>query len=64
MVSVVVRTHFNFFSHENFSNKSLQHHLNVMTELVTRDKNRPAVILWSVANEPASDKSVAAPYFK
>ena len=53
-----------FFSDENFSNRSLLHHLNVMTELVTRDKNRPAVIIWSVANEPSSNKDIAGPYFK
>jgi len=49
---------------ENFSNKSLEHHLSVMKELVRRDKNRPAVVMWSVANEPASDLSIADPYFK
>ncbi|XP_064612321.1 beta-glucuronidase-like isoform X2 [Liolophura sinensis] len=49
---------------DNFSNASLAHHLEVMEELVRRDKNRPAVIIWSVANEPASNKPIAGPYFK
>ncbi|XP_077995272.1 beta-glucuronidase-like [Glandiceps talaboti] len=49
---------------ENFSNKSLTHHLEVMDELVRRDKNRPAVIMWSVANEPNSAASQAEAYFK
>ncbi|KAI0212759.1 Beta-glucuronidase [Lamellibrachia satsuma] len=49
---------------ENFGNQSLQHHLAVMKELVQRDKNRPSVIMWSVANEPASNKPLAQHYFK
>jgi len=51
-------------SDENFSNISLTHHLEVMEELVRRDKNRPSAIIWSVANEPASSKAVAEAYFK
>ena len=35
-----------------------------MTELVSRDKNRPSVIAWSVANEPKSDTDYAADYFQ
>ena len=45
-------------------NKTLQHHLEVMSELVQRDKNRPAVIMWSLANEPQTDLDVSGPYFK
>ncbi|XP_053130817.1 beta-glucuronidase [Hemicordylus capensis] len=48
----------------NFGNKSLQHHLVVMEELIRRDKNRPSVVMWSVANEPASELALAAYYFK
>jgi len=35
-----------------------------MEELIRRDKNRPSVVMWSVANEPASDLPPAAYYFK
>ena len=49
---------------ENFRNDTLQHHLDVMAELVRRDKNRPSVVMWSVANEPASDAAAAEDYFK
>ncbi|XP_066298840.1 beta-glucuronidase-like isoform X2 [Branchiostoma lanceolatum] len=49
---------------ENFSNKTLAHHKDVMTELVRRDKNRPSVVMWSVANEPASQLPEAEYYFK
>ncbi|XP_074869413.1 beta-glucuronidase [Carettochelys insculpta] len=48
----------------NFGNKSLAHHLVVMEELIRRDKNRPSVVMWSVANEPASELPPAAQYFK
>ncbi|KAL3858069.1 hypothetical protein ACJMK2_012684 [Sinanodonta woodiana] len=49
---------------ENFGNVSLSHHLEVMEELVRRDKNHPSVIIWSIANEPATNKPIAEPYFK
>ncbi|XP_072496191.1 beta-glucuronidase [Notamacropus eugenii] len=49
---------------ESFGNVSLQHHLEVMEELVRRDKNHPAVVMWSVANEPVSWLAPAAYYFK
>ena len=35
-----------------------------MRELVARDKNRPSVIMWSVANEPASSDPQADHYFR
>ncbi|XP_043910159.1 beta-glucuronidase isoform X2 [Protopterus annectens] len=49
---------------ESFGNESLAHHLIVMEELVRRDKNRPSVVMWSVANEPASELPPAEYYFK
>ncbi|KAM5228650.1 beta-glucuronidase [Ctenodactylus gundi] len=49
---------------QSFDNVSLQHHLEVMEEMVRRDKNHPAVVMWSVANEPASSLSPAGYYFK
>ncbi|XP_004380842.1 beta-glucuronidase isoform X1 [Trichechus manatus latirostris] len=49
---------------ESFGNVSLHHHLEVMEELVRRDKNHPAVVMWSVANEPASFLKPAGYYFK
>uniref|UniRef100_A0A8B9LWG2 Beta-glucuronidase n=1 Tax=Astyanax mexicanus TaxID=7994 RepID=A0A8B9LWG2_ASTMX len=48
----------------SFENASLAHHLIVMEELVRRDKNHPSVVMWSVANEPASEMPPAAFYFK
>ncbi|XP_074120071.1 beta-glucuronidase [Sminthopsis crassicaudata] len=49
---------------ESFGNVSLNHHLEVMEELVRRDKNHPSVVMWSVANEPVSSLKPAAYYFK
>ncbi len=34
------------------SDKTLENHKNAIWELITRDKNHPSVIGWSVANEP------------
>ena len=36
----------------------------MIRELVARDKNRPSVVLWSIANEPESDTEGAERYFK
>ncbi|XP_076024323.1 beta-glucuronidase [Genypterus blacodes] len=48
----------------SFGNASLAHHLEVMDELVRRDKNHPSVVMWSVANEPAAEMPPAGDYFK
>nr|NP_001128846.1 uncharacterized protein LOC100189763 precursor [Pongo abelii]CAH92009.1 hypothetical protein [Pongo abelii] len=47
-----------------FNNVSLHHHMRVMEEVVRRDKNHPAVVMWSVANEPASHLESADYYLK
>lgn len=41
-----------------------EHHEQVLRELVKRDKNHPSVVIWSVANEPASEEEGADGYFK
>lgn len=33
-------------------------------ELIARDKNRPSVVLWSIANEPESETQEAADFFR
>ena len=42
---------------DHFEAPLLKHHLEVMTELVGRDKNHPSVVMWSVGNEPRSYRS-------
>uniref|UniRef100_A0A2H8TWI1 Beta-glucuronidase n=1 Tax=Melanaphis sacchari TaxID=742174 RepID=A0A2H8TWI1_9HEMI len=49
---------------ENFSDKLLKKHITSLAELIKRDKNRPSVIMWSIANEPRSDQKDADSYFK
>lgn len=40
------------------------HHRQVLEEMISRDKNHPCVIMWSVANEPASQEEGAKEYFE
>ncbi|RZF40679.1 hypothetical protein LSTR_LSTR014018 [Laodelphax striatellus] len=49
---------------DNFSEELLKKHSNSLAELIRRDKNRPSVIMWSIANEPRSSKQGASWYFK
>lgn len=43
---------------------TFDHHQDVIRELVARDKNHPSVVMWSIANEPASEEVGAYEYFK
>ncbi|MEM4248612.1 MAG: beta-glucuronidase, partial [Candidatus Nanoarchaeia archaeon] len=43
---------------------TLQTHLKALEELIERDYNHPCVVMWSLANEPASGEEKARPYFK
>jgi len=47
-----------------FSPELLANHKQQMAELIQRDKNRASVVMWSVANEPKSDKVESADYFR
>ncbi len=42
----------------------LQAHLRAIEEMITRDKNHPSVIAWSLLNEPETTDEAAVPYFK
>ena len=44
--------------------RTLQTHLQVLKELIERDRNSPSVIMWSVANEATTNREDAKPYFK
>ncbi|ASN06693.1 beta-glucuronidase [Virgibacillus necropolis] len=44
--------------------QTFDHHQDVIRELVKRDKNHPSVVMWSIANEPASEEKGAYEYFK
>ena len=49
---------------DHFADDLLENHLQVMKELIERDKNRACVVMWSIANEPRSQRSSAERYFK
>ncbi|XP_059154863.1 beta-glucuronidase-like [Physella acuta] len=49
---------------DNMGNESVTHHKEVMSEMIRRDKNKPSVIMWSVANEPDTSRRASVPYFK
>lgn len=42
----------------------LKAHLKAVEEMITRDKNHPSVIAWSLLNEPETTSDAAVPYFK
>ena len=47
----------------DFSQTTLEHHKQVMTEMISRDRNHPSVVMWSLANEPLSSSTEAHAYF-
>lgn len=44
--------------------KTKEEHIKVIKQLIKRDKNYACVIMWSIANEPASAEKGAYEYFK
>ncbi|CAF0954769.1 unnamed protein product [Adineta steineri] len=45
------------------SQATLDHHKQVTTEMINRDRNHPSVLMWSLANEPESNVPSAKDYF-
>ncbi|CAG2119496.1 unnamed protein product, partial [Medioppia subpectinata] len=41
----------------------LAQHKQTITEMIARDKNHASVVMWSVANEPGTDKVKSPPYW-
>ena len=52
------------FTPDQINGKSRAHHCDVMEALIERDYNRACVVMWSVANEPASGDPGAEDYFR
>ncbi|GAB3946849.1 beta-glucuronidase [Corynebacterium tapiri] len=51
------------FSEETIGKAAQEQHRLEIERLITRDKNRPSVVLWSIANEPESETPEAREYF-
>lgn len=47
-----------------FTSGNLAIHRGLLAQLISRDMNHPAVIAWSIANEPTSQEASALPYFR
>src|SRR5260370_27909546 len=41
-----------------------EQHAQVIRELIARDKNHPCIVMWSIANESASEEEGAHHYFQ
>lgn len=39
-----------------------EHHRDVIRDMIARDKNHPCVVMWSIANEPDTEKQPQAAY--
>lgn len=52
------------FTNKRVNEKTLEHHLQCIRELIKRDKNHPSVVMWSVANEAATYEKNSVKYFK
>jgi beta-galactosidase/beta-glucuronidase len=48
----------------NYSPALLEKHKDSLSQLIRRDKNRPSVIFWSIANEARTHLSDADSYFR
>ncbi|CAH1103309.1 unnamed protein product [Psylliodes chrysocephalus] len=49
---------------ENYNNDLLENHKRSLTELYKRDKNRPSVVIWSIANEPRTQLAESEDYYR
>lgn len=52
------------FAEENFGGETKNVHAQHLRELIARDKNHPSVVMWSIANEPASNEDGSREYFE
>jgi beta-glucuronidase len=51
------------FREDRVNGKTLEHHLQTIRDMIARDKNHPCVVMWSLANEVASNEEASLPYF-
>jgi len=51
------------FRDDRVNGETLKHHVQTIREMITRDKNHPCVVMWSLANEAATNEQASLPYF-
>ncbi|NLZ81313.1 MAG: beta-glucuronidase [Clostridiales bacterium] len=54
----------NFFDNVEVHKETKEHHLQVIRDLIERDKNHASVCVWSLLNEPDSTTDSAVSYFE
>ena len=52
------------YSPDTINDETQANHAAVIRELIARDKNRPSVVLWSLANEPETETEGGEEYFR
>ena len=52
------------FSPRTINETTAAAHAQAIEELIARDRNHPSVVLWTIANEPASSEQGAREYFE
>ena len=52
------------YSPETVNDQTQALHAQVIRDLIARDKNRPSVVLWSLANEPETETEAGENYFR
>ena len=52
------------WAEDSINNRTREAHAQAIVELIHRDKNHPSVVMWSIANEPASNEEGAREYFE
>lgn len=52
------------FSPETINDEAQAAHAQHIRELIARDKNHPSVVMWSIANEPATHEPGSREYFE
>jgi len=53
-----------FFDRPEVHKELKEHHMEVLRDLINRDKNHASVCMWSILNEPDSSTDSALPYFE
>lgn len=51
------------FCPDTITERTRQTHADHIREMISRDKNHPSIVIWSIANEPESDSQASYDYF-